>query len=262
MEDKQIFGILVSLIFWPLVLYWFWKRHKESVETKRAVEEYNKPENKFKREIAKLGLSLKPFEGRGQYPYILTPLYSNRVNPQKPTILDGTEILKDYEYKYLRKEVAKGRSEYILFNKLVQRFGIENIQLGNCSLFGFYPDIAYLDLKKNILIDIEVDEIYSLKTGEPIHHLNIIDLGNGKRRTEDSNMDRDEVFRKNGWTVVRFSEEQVVSFPDHCADVIGNVVCYWEVKNSGYNFNESKLTLQPRWTAGVAREMAKRGSRS
>jgi len=260
MDEKQIMALFVNLLFWPLVLYWVWKRRKESASPKRFIEEYNKPENKFKREVTKLGLTLSPFERRRQYPYIITPHYSSRMSPQKPTVIDSSRPLKDYEVKYLTKAVTTGRSERALFSHLVKLYGPDLVQLGNCSLFGFYPDIAYLDLKNNIFIDIEIDEIYSLKTKEPLHYVHM-SAAEGDKRFEDVNLERDAVFRKNGWTVMRFSEDQIIKTPDQCIHLIEKLISYWQLKEPTLQFDETKLSSQKRWTVEECRQFALMGVR-
>ena len=70
----------------------------------------------------------------------------------------------------------------------------------------FYtPDFAYIDRVLNLYIDIEIDEPYVYKTGEPTHF---------KESWKDNQ--RNGFFLGRGWVVIRFSEEQVVRWPKSC----------------------------------------------
>lgn len=71
----------------------------------------------------------------------------------------------------------------------------------------YEPDIAYIDAKKGIFIDIEIDEPYSGWERQPIHY-----------KTKYGTIDdlRNNYFTERGWTVLRFSEKQVHEQPKSC----------------------------------------------
>ncbi len=71
----------------------------------------------------------------------------------------------------------------------------------------YVPDMIYLDEEKSIGIVIEIDEPYSSK-GELIH------LSQGGMLSKDDF--RDYYFTGNGWSVIRFSERQIVSHSEVC----------------------------------------------
>lgn len=73
--------------------------------------------------------------------------------------------------------------------------------------FRYEPDLAYIDAKKGIFIDIEIDEPYSGLERKPIHYT----IGN---YTVDDK--RNDDFTERGWTVIRFSETQVYKQPQSC----------------------------------------------
>lgn len=113
----------------------------------------------------------------------------------------------------------------------------------------------------SIYVDIEIDEPYVGLTGQPIHY---IDCGDSIR---------DSFFIKNGWIVVRFTEEQVVKKPNLCIDLLHDIV----LDCLGYSTTDlskfpnlpytSKLLLKSttryeRWTRDEAHEMAFRRYRN
>lgn len=95
-------------------------------------------------------------------------------------------------------------------------------EIKNLKLQGFYdglslfvlnndhpyePDLAYVDARRGIFIDIEVDEPYSGWERLPIHY-------KSKNGTIDDR--RNNYFTERGWTVIRFSEKQVYKHPRSC----------------------------------------------
>ncbi len=73
MENKEVIGILLNIIVWPLLIYFFFKRKSDERERKNTIKEYNKPENGFEREAQKSKLSLELFSNRSKYPDIIEP---------------------------------------------------------------------------------------------------------------------------------------------------------------------------------------------
>lgn len=71
----------------------------------------------------------------------------------------------------------------------------------------YEPDLAYINVKKGIFIDIEIDEPYSGWERQPIHY-----------KTKYGTIDdrRNDYFTERGWTVLRFSEKQVHEQPKSC----------------------------------------------
>ncbi|MFP5274905.1 hypothetical protein [Coleofasciculus sp.] len=100
----------------------------------------------------------------------------------------------------------------------------------------------------NLWIDIEIDEPYDYKSGKPTH---CCDDG------RDAN--RNTFFLNNGWVVIRFSEQQVVDYPESCCKEIASVI----KKLTGIEVfykrleNVPQLTSSPLWTKRQAKEMAK-----
>ena len=79
----------------------------------------------------------------------------------------------------------------------------------------YMPDFVYYDERTNLIIDIEVDEPYSIETGKAIHYFD-------KKRHVD--YERDIFFMSHNWIVIRFAEEQVVNNRMGCCKFIAAVI--------------------------------------
>jgi hypothetical protein len=154
-------------------------------------------------------------------------------------------------------DYRKGKTEKIFFNTLRREFGNKiqadkGIVLNYISGTPYLPDIVYQDIEKNIFIDIEIDEPYSLdefEEAEPIHY-----------ETADDN--RNLFFEENGWTVIRFAEEQIVYDSESCQKIIADVVHFLEkvVANKGkmnevFELGLHSLNSVKQWTYSEALEM-------
>jgi len=113
----------------------------------------------------------------------------------------------------------------------------------------FVPDFIYIDTNINVHIDIEIDEPYSFIGREPVHY-------------QDKDLERNQFFSDRGWLVLRFSEEQVVRYPDSCCKFLAHVVSKFveEIDLSAFD-SVPDLASQPQWTLGEAREMLLRDYR-
>jgi hypothetical protein len=76
----------------------------------------------------------------------------------------------------------------------------------------YIPDFIFQDISTNLHIDIEIDEPYDFKTGIPTHYID----------TDGTHIDsgRDYYFNDCGWVVIRFSENQIIRYPDDCCKLI------------------------------------------
>ncbi|MFB2895128.1 hypothetical protein ACE1CI_19650 [Aerosakkonemataceae cyanobacterium BLCC-F50] len=81
------------------------------------------------------------------------------------------------------------------------------------KFFSYTADFILVHRATGLAIDIEIDEPYDGKTGKPHHCM-------------DSNKDnqRNRFFLERNWVVIRFSELQVVKYPDACCQTIAKVV--------------------------------------
>lgn len=145
----------------------------------------------------------------------------------------------------------QGVSEQQFFCYLLRYFptvcqGME-FQISDSS-FRYSADFILYHQQSGLGVDIEVDEPYEGRTGEP-HHC--VDQGKDSRRNQ--------FFIDNNWIVIRFSEKQVVQHPDSCCKVIASAIA----KVTGdYSYlvslqNVTTLPQEAQWTIKQAKRMAK-----
>lgn len=253
MEEKEIIGVIINIIVWPIIIYFFFKSRVKARARKKEIEEFNKPENRFKRELHRLELTLEPFTKRYFYPYILCPSYQ-----QKQVAVAANYLHSGFDPHTFRnlKDIRIGHSEPLLYAHLVKRFGYDNIFLWNHSLYGYYPDVIYADTAKKIYIDIEIDEPYAKITNEPLHYLHLSRDSYGKANLLDLNKERDDAITKYGWTIIRFAENHVLNSPNECCDIVNHVINYWSLQASNYNLKNIKIAHHKRWTKEEAIQMS------
>lgn len=117
--------------------------------------------------------------------------------------------------------------------------------------YPYTPDFVYFDSNTGLHVDIEIDEPYAYRNRKPTHY-----IGHEKDET------RNQVILGRGWLVIRFSEEQVVRWPESCcktiADAIADVIGY-DISEDFQNVPD--LERRSRWTKEEAIAMAERASR-
>ena len=106
--------------------------------------------------------------------------------------------------------------------------------------YSYRPDIALCWPQHNIYVDIEIDEPYDICSHKPTHYIGCSD-----------NL-RDKYFIRNGWCVVRYSENQILH---HINEVTLHLeyVLNWLSRNSKRNYT---LFEESRWSYDEAIQMA------
>ncbi len=121
---------------------------------------------------------------------------------------------------------------------------LENVKLPILNRnYSYRPDICLYWEKKNVYIDIEIDEPYDIVSRKPIHY-----MGNGDNL-------RDRYFIRNGWCVIRFTEQQVHDNLDGVANYIKRVLS-WLVDDINIKFEKDSLDSSDRWSYEQAENMA------
>ena len=114
--------------------------------------------------------------------------------------------------------------------------------------YPYTPDFAYIDPTSNLHIDIEIDEPYTQLRREykPLHFL---ESSRAQRR--------DRFFLDKGWIVLRFSEEQVVRWPERCCKTISGAIAKIIAETSTLEQFRGipDLKPMPRWTKAEAQHM-------
>lgn len=144
----------------------------------------------------------------------------------------------------------RGKSERKFFNLLAETLPIfyNNLAINdNPTGSAFYkPDFVFWDEELGIIIDIEIDEPYISHNKAPIHY-------------KGYDRKRDEFFTRNHWFIIRFSEEQIVKYPEDCIAYI------LDVYRGVLNFEFSNLEFEhkiKRWSRFEAEEMAEKNYRN
>lgn len=145
-------------------------------------------------------------------------------------------------------DVRRGVAERDFFQEVKRAFQSPyvvradlKIPVGACF---YFPDIAIVG--EGLFIDIEVDEPYSDDDGTPIHYVeNGISVDNGRNR----------FLSRNGWEIIRFSEEQVVKEPQACIRYISYIIDCILTCSCPESGMQSSF-LKEKWTRGQSSYMA------
>jgi hypothetical protein len=121
---------------------------------------------------------------------ILEPLYDRKS-------IQTIGASEKFFYNYLKKQT----SEAIFDNAVLEK---------HKGYLPKFPDLLLADYENKVFIDIEIDEPYSFTTKQATHFIG----------TDD---DRNFEFLYNNWFVIRFTEEQVIRYPEKCCEFIINI---------------------------------------
>jgi very-short-patch-repair endonuclease len=144
-------------------------------------------------------VNIESFESTPKYyPIVLKSKHPH--NFELTTINHRTDkgIMEDYFFDYA-SPIFKGN-----FSNLIQ------IKIGGSM---FTPDFYFLDQFGNHLI-VEIDEPYTMDENQnliPIHTIGM-------------NQIKNNLLLGNGLNLIRFSEEQVVKYPEKCVEIIQNFI--------------------------------------
>lgn len=122
--------------------------------------------------------------------------------------------------KQITKKIKQKSHFYFFLNKWFPEKIRTDLTLGTFSnnKKPYLTDFVYCSSpKSDLFIDIEIDQPYELhETGGKTYFFEKNYLG--------VNDERDAYFTKNGWYVIRFSEEQVVKYQESCCKYIGTLL--------------------------------------
>jgi very-short-patch-repair endonuclease len=162
----------------------------------------------------------------------------NKLNSLKLNIIKDSIILDD-------NEIKKGVSEEF-FYKILNKYS--NYKVYKSLKYGFYfPDLVIV--KDNLVAVLEIDEPYSFENKEPIHY-------------DDMDENRDIFFVDNGFLVIRFAEDQILSEPLKCVKILDDI--YGMVLNFGEYSNLKKINKieLPSWSYQTGFDLAYNNSRN
>ena len=154
----------------------------------------------------------------------------------------------------LHKSKAKQAFNLVL-NKWFTNYIRTDLTLGDYSSNRkqpYWTDFVYFDSKLNLYVDIEIDHPYELIYDSYETHIL-------EKNYIGENNYRDNFFNKNGWFVIRFSEEQIVKYPESCCKYIGKLLFQitfnFKYINDFYHIHD--LPKMPMWTKSESNYMAK-----
>lgn len=170
-------------------------------------------------------------------------LNNNKVTSYQTPLKYPVGIKTEVEIPVIYVEVTrddKGAVEDYFFDSIRERFD-DKIKNNVCIVlpdFDVTPDLAYIDLEKNLFIAIEIDEPYTINNEGnliPIHYKGLDD-------------ERNKALLANGWSIIRFAESQVVFSTKQCDRFISSFL---------YNeqSQEEELVTVPTWTQEDALKM-------
>jgi hypothetical protein len=142
-------------------------------------------------------------------------------------------------------DVKKGVSELTFYSHLTKYFPGKIFHNKNLDMldYSYHPDFVYFDKNAGILIDIEVDEPYSLDNQEIIHT-----IGNDE--------ERNNCFINSNWVVLRFAEEQVIKQPVECCKIIENTINFLNMElEENEIINNVNIRQIGAWTTLEAEKM-------
>jgi|WetSurMetagenome_2_1015567.scaffolds.fasta_scaffold04149_4 hypothetical protein len=201
--------------------------------------------------------------------------YDERISQYKEELeeLEAPEYIEEYRNELFKKfytQIAKPeKSEKSQYRVTLSRFLAErlNLHIGNAEGYpsqiqtdgcliidkgdfkAYYPDIILHHYP--IVIDIEIDEPYVDSTGEPIHFLGYNDI-------------IEKILLEKYWCIIRFTEKQVVHYPDICCFKVIQFI-YEMTRNEFYlSLIKDKFPLpeEPQWSKEEAYQMAYKRTRN
>jgi very-short-patch-repair endonuclease len=118
----------------------------------------------------------------------------------------------------------------------------------NGKEYAYSTDFAIIFEEIGLSIDVEIDEPYDYKSKKPTHCVD-----------QPNDMIRNQYFIEGNWIVIRFSEAQIVLYPDSCCKTIAKVIrSITGLKRFDKQFaNIPNLKATPMWTYRQALRMRK-----
>jgi len=229
------------------------QQHEQDVIIRR--QEYQRELIEYQNEVERLEENYKILLATANSPGFIT-------NYQQKCVLGKLANTRTYSGIYVVDEYnrdIRGYAEFpnnCSFSNRLNSYFFQNVHifrmLDNCI-----PDFAYICQKTNLHIDIEIDEPYTPRQ-YPNCSGNLI-------LTHCVGQDdwRDSKFLESGWCIIRFSEKQVICYPDQCCKAIAQLI--YDLTGDDSVIQQfsyvNDLTPSPAWTEKEAEIMANRQQR-
>lgn len=251
-----IFVIPVSFPLVSLIADKFQKNINEYRSHRKAMSLYRKNMIDYKRKLAQYFVDLNWYESNKNF----IDAKIKKARSPRNTLLYRQKLLAKrfgnptdkFTVNY-NLNVKEGYAEDTFFRYLRNRFTDDNWHLqkyaeAKAASLTYYPDI--LITYNHIVIDVEIDEPYAFDDGKPIHYQ--YHDGTIFRSIDEP---RNQFFTSKNWIVIRFSEEQIITQPQQCyqliCDIAKAVDSCKDIPNLSNSFNTVK-----KWTKSEAELMA------
>jgi hypothetical protein len=201
------------------------KTYKERLlEYQKAISKYEEDYKSYLQLKAKYDIEKKEFDTLYKSQ---TDILNYRLN-QRKIFLQKIKSKSRHDWFYERDEQNPklGRAEYFfrnyiskaLFdNRIPQGFDLffdTSVMVSSFSVYSkisyFYPDLLVLT-PRGLMIDVEIDEPYTADSHTPIHC---------NHSFEKSDSDRNKYFTESNCSVLRFTERQIIKYPEVCLSII------------------------------------------
>lgn len=230
----------------------------------RARKNFNEELKEYRLECARIDdeyvESLKKYENETIPKYLykvnLVEDYISKLYDSKEVVNLRVHILKQnsknvakpfkvlsYEKSYKHKKVDE-RIGQELRNSEFSKWVFDDLAIKEeNSNKKFIMDYSIYEENYGIAINIEIDEPYNLKNGEPLNCAESL-----------KEAMRESTFIRNGWIVIRFAEEQAVRWPKESVSYIFSIIYSLIFYRDSYDLG--KLPLVDDWTETEAHKLA------
>lgn len=244
-----VFGVFTLMsvnIFWPipifiLFLYVLNKNFGVELRSYTVYEDSTMKDEEFERIILQYNSNIESISKNNDDSKIE---YNKKLRQTKKIISENyIEVSKSIFYKQFTPKVGlkknnftnkRGRSELFFLTKLHETFKNSitiDVVIDDKSLY--HPDFVIIDNETNFHVDIEIDEPYAVENGTPIHH----------DRSDDET--RNSYFEELNWGVIRFTEKQIIKYPNECCELIAQVL--YKIKNKK-NIITHDVEIEKEWS--------------
>ena len=226
MFRTPIAAIIITLIVFLIwdFFYWIVNSEKNSNVYTERMREYNIQKEKYGNELVKHNKLVKKLRNSTDTSKYRKRLLMEKIKSTSRPREKIQNTNRGTSELFFLKILLKWFPDRIFTNYIINKFD---------SNRAYQPDFIFQDSKTNLHIDIEIDEPYVLNSLKPIHYIE-----NGLH----IDISRDEYFTSKGWAVIRFSEEQIVKYPNECCQLIAENIYNF----TGLDFRKKDISLLPK----------------
>lgn len=257
-------AIIVSIFFLIFPFFLIKLEIEENKKLKIYIAIYPSKLQKYQKELSEYEDRLKTYNSNIQkvkylfedenylinqrFSYLKIKKFFSSIRPEenyKNERLGNSELFfQTYLNKYFMGEIIIDKVIELFKYKVYDDYYGEWMEEDSFQRPTYIPDFIFQHNKSNLIIDIEIDEPYTFD--KPIHYLD-----------NEHDSKRNEYFLKNGWVVIRFSEEQVINDPEGCCAEIASLIYYFTSDDSYLEKlkNVPRVYRHRKWTKWDAKRL-------